>query len=63
MCVFVFWFTATGVLPQLAISPEGNQLDVSSSPMHKKLFPNFENFGGGLFPNRLIVRGVSKNKK
>jgi hypothetical protein len=49
MCVFGFWFTATGVLPQLANSPEGNQLDVSSSPIHTTLFQNFENFGGGLY--------------
>jgi hypothetical protein len=48
MCFLVYSKRGT---TQLAISRKGFLSDVTHSPMHKKLFQNFENFGGGLLSN------------
>jgi hypothetical protein len=46
---FGFWFTASGVLPQLAKFPKGFQLDVSHSPMHIIVFQILKILVGGFF--------------
>jgi len=61
MCL-CFWFTATGVLPQLAKFPVGNQLDVSYSPMPIKVFQILKILVGASFQSIDRVGHINKNR-